>query len=96
MGLTLTRPFVIDIGYAETSPEWASLREVPLKVLQGCSFGAAEEVIGLLEYEDGLFVVGIGECLRPFIQLYEGRDVEQASDAFARAIIERAYEGWEI
>jgi len=49
-------------------------------------FGLAEEVIGFLEFEDGTFEVGIGECLRPYDLRYAGKEREKASQAFIEAI----------
>jgi hypothetical protein len=57
--------------------------------LQGVSFGFAEEVLGLVEYTDGTFLVG--ESLRPFLELYRGSDAELASDIFFRKTFELAY-----
>lgn len=89
--LRLVRPFTLDIG-DPTEPNWASLRKAStIKFLQGVSFGFAEEIIGFAEYVDGVFLVGIGESLRPFNELYRGESAEEASDIFFRAVIERAY-----
>lgn len=88
----ITRPFTIDVGDQDNSPEWYMLRDKPITALQGCSFGFAEEIIGLIEYSDGTFLVGVGESMRPFILLYEGRDAEQASQIFFLEILDRAAE----
>src|SRR5580704_476893 len=87
-----SRAFTIDIGDPKDSPEWQSLRDVPIKQLQGCSFGFAEEVIGLVEWEDGVFTVGIGESMRPYHPKYEGTDAEEASKAFVQQILELQYD----
>jgi len=84
------RPFVLDIGDSK-DPNWSSVREKPIKHLQGATFGFAEETIGFIEYEDGEFLIGIGESLRPFLTLYVGKDAEEASDVFFQAIYNRAY-----
>jgi hypothetical protein len=85
------RPFTLDIGDPNDA-SWSSVRPgEAIKALQGVSFGFAEEVLGLVEYTDGTFLVGIGESLRPFLELYRGSDAELASDIFFRKTFELAY-----
>lgn len=45
-------------------------------------FGIGEECYALLEFEDGTFEVGVGEALRPYLQLYLGKDRGIASEVF--------------
>jgi hypothetical protein len=85
------REFTIEIGDVNNPGEWGTIREAKLKAIQGCSFDLAEETIGLLEYEDGVYEVGVGECLRPYTCLYSGEIAEKASDVFIREIMKRAY-----
>ena len=54
-------------------------------------YGIAEEVIALLEFKDGSFEVGIGECLRPYNKLYSGKDREKASRIFLEAVKENTW-----
>jgi hypothetical protein len=90
--LTRIRPFTIEFGDTKDA-HWNSVRpERTIKALQGASFGFAEEIIGLIEYTDGSFLVGIGESMRPFIELYDGTSAEEASDAFIQALVSAAYE----
>ncbi len=58
----------------------------PLKVITVVEYGLAEEVIAMIEFQDGTFEVGIGESLRPYDLLYQGCDLELASRAFLEAI----------
>jgi len=52
-----------------------------------CEFNIAEEVIGLLDLAGGDYLVGIGESLRPFWEVYRGKDAERAALEFTKAII---------
>jgi hypothetical protein len=89
--LSYVRPFTLS-GTDDVQGPWASLREnaVP-KRGTFCEFGFAEEVIGLLEYADGAYEVGIGESLRPYHRLYFGADMEVASRTFFEAVLENGY-----
>ena len=56
-----------------------------------CEFGFAEEVIAMLDFscngdQEEYFYVGIGESLRPFVEVYSGNSREEASAAFTRAV----------
>ena len=54
-------------------------------------FGFAEEVIGMIHYMDGTYEVGIGESLRPYDLLYEGTDLEEATESFLKAVRRHAW-----
>jgi len=72
----------------ELSPSWKEIvdkREFTSGTF--ANFGLAEECIGLLEFKDS-FEVGLGECLRPYIQLYIGEDASMASKIFINKINE--------
>jgi hypothetical protein len=61
-----------------------------------CEFELAEEVIGFLRFNTELgpqFEVGIGEALRPYIELYAGNDVAVATSVFWTAVQVRAHLG---
>jgi len=90
--MTNTRPFTIVQGDPDNDVEWSYRTGMKVRSLIGCTFEACEEVIGLIEYETGEFEVGIGECLRPYDELYFGKDLEKASRIWFEAILERAYE----
>ena len=53
-------------------------------------FGFAEECIGLLEFKksetESIYEIGVGECLRPYDQLYLGEDCNMASKIFIDTI----------
>ena len=50
-------------------------------------FDFAEEVIGLLRYNNGrCFEVGIGESLRPYERLYMGWSEAEAEERFWQAV----------
>lgn len=87
------RPFSIVTCDISKAGEWLTLHpeKEPISII-GCNFGFAEEVIGFVEYKDGSFEVGIGECLRPYDHLYAGEDDEAASKVFFEAILDTAYE----
>lgn len=54
------------------------------KLLQAqfADFGLGDMSVGLLQFADETYEVGVGECLRPYRQLYLGTDLEQASEKF--------------
>ena len=52
-------------------------------------FGLAEEVVGLLVFDDETAEVGIGESMRPYDKVFEG-DVEGASHVFVKTILKLA------
>jgi hypothetical protein len=58
------------------------------KVIQAafCEFGFAEESIGVLFFESGKCVVGVGECLRPYYEVYTGTDQKEAFEAFWKEV----------
>jgi len=57
-----------------------------LSCMYACEFGFAEEVIALMFFEDGTSEVGIGESLRPYLKVYEGKDLEKALQKFFEVI----------
>ena len=74
------------------SPGWSVIideRELHSAIY--VEYGIAEEVIALLEFKDGSFEVGIGECLRPYNELYSGEDREEASRIFLEAVKENTW-----
>jgi len=62
-------------------PGWLGINEEEPIESWSVSYGFADQVLALIVYDD--FVeVGIGECIRPYGQLYQGKDVEVAVDTF--------------
>lgn len=59
-------------------------REV--ETIHALDCGFAEESVMLIEFTDGSYEVGRGESLRPYEQLYVGRDGMAALRAFLEAI----------
>lgn len=53
-------------------------------------FGIAEEVVGLIHYEDESHEVGIGEALRPYRRLYLGLSEAEAFEVWWKAVKELA------
>jgi hypothetical protein len=85
--LRTPREFTFIVG-APDDGQWESLdKERTIETLQGVVFGLAEEVIGLVQYTDGTYRVGVGESLRPFYELYVGPSALEASSIFLRAIL---------
>jgi hypothetical protein len=79
------------VGHEDVGMEWkAQVNFHDIKEGTFVSFGTGEEVIGHLEMEDGTFEVGIGEALRPYIQLYNGDNAVLATDAFWDALEKHA------
>jgi hypothetical protein len=79
-----------DVGHDDVGMEWkAQVNFHGIKEGTFASFGLGEEVVGHLTMADGTFEVGIGEPMRPYIQLYTGDDEIKAADAFWDAL-ERA------
>ncbi|MGE5133208.1 MAG: hypothetical protein ACM32E_09905 [Gemmatimonadota bacterium] len=56
-------------------------------------FGAAEELLGLLEFVDGTYEVGLGEPLRPYARLYLGDSRREAHGKFWNEV--RAHADWD-
>jgi hypothetical protein len=84
-----------DHPLTELPEAWKELQGPPVMAIRMAilaGFGFAEEVIGLLEYEDGWFMVGIGESLRPFDKRYEGHDRVNAETAFWNALQKCAWD----
>ena len=78
---------VEDGNWKELHPEWV------INVLSGCEFDLAEETIGLIEYVNGYYEVGIGEPLRPYIKVYGGYKRPEAYATFWTTVQVRAMIG---
>jgi hypothetical protein len=65
-----------------------------LRQATAAEFDLAEETIALLEFTDGTYEVGVGECLRPYCQVYAGADRDQAGEEFWRLVRGHA-DAWE-
>jgi hypothetical protein len=74
-------------NWLELHPQWT------IKTAIGCSFELAEETIGLIEYTNGVYEVGIGEPLRPYIKIYGGYKRPEAYAAFWTTVQVRAMIG---
>jgi hypothetical protein len=71
---------------------WAEV--VGNRVVRSCAvvqYGPAEEVVAFFSFADGTFEVGIGEALRPYLQMYEGRDAFKATEVFLRVAYEHSF-----
>jgi hypothetical protein len=89
------RQFVITGTESVEEPsEWNwVVRDRKLLNATFCEFGLAEEVVGLLVFEDkdgeDVAEVGIGESMRPYDKVFEG-DFEEASHIFVKTILKLA------
>ena len=83
--LRFTREFEIGTFKPLDCPDsnWWNLDEKRTPV-EGtvCEFGMAEEVIGWIKYSDGTHEVGVGECLRPYDEIYKGKNARLAKRLF--------------
>ena len=75
----------LDIAYAnkvlDFGDNWLEINEEEPVEGWFVSYGMADQVLGIVVYKD--FVeVGIGECMRPYNQLYRGRVEDCAVDIF--------------
>lgn len=83
-----------DLGYLEGEEELADIGPSWQIIIGGqdvnyiicAEFGFAEEVINLISYKDGDYEVGIGESLRPYDERYKGDKLEDAKEAFEKAL----------
>jgi len=78
---------IVRVPQDEMGPAWQGvLGDTTLKTCVAADFGFADAVICFMEFEDGDYEVGHGECLRPYDILYEGRDREEAIGVWAQHV----------
>jgi len=72
------REFQVEVTQGSDVPNDGTWRELhpnkEIKEAVSCEFELAEEVVALIQYTDGIYEVGIGETMRPYIHLYTGPD----------------------
>ena len=75
-------------GLGESWLEIAEEHESDLMKVYYVDRGFADACMALLEFSDGEFEVGVGEALRPYIELYQGKNKQEAHKAFRKKLAE--------